>query len=126
MSDEKPPENQEQKQETVKQEVVLEANAKDVEANKIFAVLAYLGILFLIPLLMAKNSPYAKFHTNQGFILFLCWVGIGLIGWIPVIGWLISFVGSIALLVFTIMGIINALQGKMVRLPLIGQYDIYK
>src|SRR5665213_2505647 len=116
MSDEKSPENQ--KRETVTQDVVLEADAKDVEANKIFAVLAYLGILFIIPLLMAKNSPFAKFHTNQGFILFLCWVGIGLIGWIPIIGWLIGLFGSLALLVFTVMGIINALQGKMVRLPL--------
>lgn len=128
MSDEKPPENQEQgqKQETLKQEVVLEADAKDVEANKIFAVLAYFGILFLIPLLAAKSSPFARFHTNQGFILFLAWVVIAMIGWIPILGWLVALFGSIALFVFSIMGIINVLQGKMTKLPLIGQFEIYK
>lgn len=41
----------------------------DVESNKVMAVLSYLGILVLIPLLGAKNSPFARFHTNQGLIL---------------------------------------------------------
>src|SRR5579872_5645967 len=113
MSNEKQPENPE-----LKQEVTLEADAKDVEANKIYAVLAYIGILFLIPLIAAKTSPFAKFHTNQGFVLFLCWIGIGMIGWIPILGWFIAIFGSLALFVFSIMGIIHALQGKMTRLPL--------
>ncbi|MEI8042594.1 MAG: DUF4339 domain-containing protein [Verrucomicrobiota bacterium] len=38
----------------------------DVDKNKIFAVLAYLGILFLVPLLAAKESRFARYHTNQG------------------------------------------------------------
>ena len=41
----------------------------DVESNKAMAVLSYLGILVLVPLLGAKNSPFARFHTNQGLIL---------------------------------------------------------
>ena len=41
----------------------------DVESNKAMAVLSYLGILVLVPLVGAKNSPFARFHTNQGLIL---------------------------------------------------------
>ncbi len=33
------------------------------------AVLAY--IIFLIPLLAAKDSKFARYHTNQGLVLFL-------------------------------------------------------
>ena len=43
----------------------------DIEQNKVFAILAYLGILFLVPLLAAPQSPFARYHTNQGIILFI-------------------------------------------------------
>ena len=53
-------------------------------------------------------------------------VGIasGILLWIPVIGWLISVLLSIALLVFMILGIVNAAQGKAKELPLIGSIKI--
>lgn len=46
--------------------------AADVQNNKVMAVLSYIGILVLIPILAAKESPFARFHANQGLILFLC------------------------------------------------------
>ena len=49
-------------------EIVIVISSKDIEKNKIMAVLAY--IIFLIPLLAAKDSPFAKFHTNQGSSIF--------------------------------------------------------
>ena len=92
------------------------------------AVLAYIGILFLIPLLAAKDSKFARFHANQGLILFLAGIvasiASGILVWIPVIGWLISILLSIALLVFMILGIVNAAQGKAKELPLIGGIKI--
>jgi len=88
---------------------------KDAEDNKIFAVLSYLGVLVLVPLLAKKESKFAMFHAKQGLVL--------LIGWI--IGWLLSFVFvgfivDIALIVFSIWGIVNAATGKYVKLPLVG------
>ena len=41
----------------------------DVQANKLMAVLSYLSWLVLIPIFAAKDSPYARFHVNQGLIL---------------------------------------------------------
>ena len=49
----------------------LEVDAEDADKNKIFGILAYLGILCLIPILVAKDSPFAKYHANQGLVLFL-------------------------------------------------------
>ncbi|NQV00108.1 MAG: hypothetical protein HQ538_05170 [Parcubacteria group bacterium] len=88
---------------------------KDAEENKIFAVLSYLSVLVLVPLLAKKESKFAMFHAKQGLVL--------LIGWI--IGWLLSFVvvGFIVnavLIVFSIWGIVNAATGKYAKLPLIG------
>ena len=100
-------------------------NPADVEKNKIFAILAYLGILFLVPLLAAKESPFAMYHANQGLILFLFAIALGVVGAIPVIG-LISLLGWIPHLIFMVMGIINAANGRMKPLPLIGGITILK
>lgn len=100
-------------------------NPADVEKNKVFAILAYLGILFIVPLLAAKESPFAMYHANQGLVLFLFAVALGIIGAVPVIG-LISLLGWIPHVVFMIMGIINAANGQMKPLPLIGGISILK
>ncbi|MDR1266649.1 MAG: hypothetical protein LBK42_14090 [Propionibacteriaceae bacterium] len=105
--------------------------AADAQQNKAFAVLAYFGLLVLIPLLAAKNSPFARFHTNQG--LTLCIAGIGLSIIVQILsaaglGFLSAILGlaSIAVLVFMIMGIVNAAQGQMKPLPLIGGFKLLK
>ena len=48
-----------------------EYDTQDIQSNKVWAVLAYLGILFFLPLVACKDSRFGKFHANQGFALFL-------------------------------------------------------
>ena len=108
----------------------------DIETNKVFAILAY--IIFLIPLLAAKESPYAKYHTNQGLVLFIAAVvsiiAINILGYIlgfiPILGWivtvLIAMLFPILILVLVIIGIINAANGKAKPLPIIGNITILK
>lgn len=105
-------------------------DANDVANNKIMAVLAYLGILFLVPLLAAKDSPFARFHANQGVLLFITNIAIYIIYFIllmvsPMIGMIagLLFIGT---LVLAILGIINAVKGEMKELPLIGKYRLIK
>lgn len=106
--------------------------AADVEKNKVMGILAYLGILWLVPLLAAKDSPFAKYHCNQGLVLFLAsiagWIVNIILGmvlvFIPVLGWILMFLLHfgliIAILVLAVMGIINAANGVCKPLPLIG------
>jgi uncharacterized membrane protein len=101
-------------------------NPADVEKNKTMAILAY--ILFFLPLLAAKDSPFAMYHANQGLVLFLFSVAVNIVGGIiPVVGWFVVLpVGCIMALVFMVMGIINAANGQMKPLPLIGGINILK
>lgn len=107
---------------------------QDINDNKGMSVLAYIGILFLIPLLACPNSRFARYHTNQGLVLFLLELAIGVVtsifAFIPVIGLIIggllSAVGGIFTLVLMIMGIINAAQGQAKELPLIGKITLLK
>ena len=97
-----------------------------MENNKIMAAISYIWILFLVPLFAAKDDAFARFHANQGLLLFLASIVLGIIGVIPVIGTIIALVGGIVTFVFMILGIINALKGEMKPLPLIGGIEIIK
>ncbi|MDR1523761.1 MAG: zinc ribbon domain-containing protein [Tannerella sp.] len=116
----------------------LTVDPKDVQDNKIMAILAYISILFLVPLLAAKESPFARFHTNQGIIL--CIIGVALNVVIVVLGvilalihpgllvitGILSSICGLGLLALAIIGIINAANGEVKELPVIGKYRILK
>ena len=107
---------------------------QDIYTNKGMSVLAYIWILFLVPLLACPNSRFARFHANQGLVLFLFGIAVSLatfiISVIPVVGWIlgpiIGFVASVFELILMIMGIINAAQGQAKELPLIGKISLLK
>ena len=44
---------------------------RDIADNKLMAILCYLGILWLIPFLAAKESPFVKYHLNQGLLVLI-------------------------------------------------------
>lgn len=79
-------------------------NTEDVNGNKVFGILAYIGILFLVPLFAAKDSQYARFHTNQGLVLFIAEVILNIAAKI-VIG--IFSVASLGLLAVPISIVLN-------------------
>ena len=96
----------------------LEVSADDADKNKVMGILAYLGILCLVPIFVAKDSPYAKYHANQGLVLFLAEFATILITsafvFIPFLGFIVYFLLLLLILVFmvaSILGIINAAAG---------------
>jgi uncharacterized membrane protein len=85
------------------------------------AIIAYLGILVLIPLLTdAKNDPFVKFHTKQGLLVLIGLVLSSIIVVVPVLGWAIGSLIWIASIILMIIGIMNAANGKQEELPLVG------
>lgn len=94
---------------------VNEADKQDIEKNKMMAVLAYLGILVLVPLLAAKDSKFAKFHAKQGLILLIAWVISSVLAFA-----FVGFILYVVCVVFSIWGIVNAATGKYADLPLVG------
>ena len=98
----------------------------DIEDNKAITVLCYLGLLFLIPYLMKQDSPFVKFHSNQGLVLFILALITGAVSKIPFIGWAIGAVCGVFVFVCLIFGIVNVLNGEMKELPLIGRIEILK
>ncbi|MBI5144164.1 MAG: zinc ribbon domain-containing protein, partial [Candidatus Omnitrophica bacterium] len=46
-------------------------NDKEVLEGKPFAILSYLWILCLVPLILKKENRFAMFHAKQGLVLFI-------------------------------------------------------
>jgi uncharacterized membrane protein len=88
-------------------------------SNTGMAILAYLGILVVIPFLTdAKNDQFVKFHIKQGLVLLIIeFVGM-FVYWVPIFGWALWVVT----IVFVVIGIMNASAGKQKELPLIGKF----
>jgi uncharacterized membrane protein len=109
--------------------VAPKAETSDVEQNKPFAIIGYIiPVLFFIPMLAEKKSPFGMFHAKQQLNLLLSGIAVQVVGgMIPTPGWLISFpTGSLVLIAFAIIGIINAAKGEMEQLPIIGGFQIIK
>lgn len=108
------------------EDITMNFDQQDIESTKGLAWLSYLGLLFLIPMLVNKESAYTKFHVNQGLALFIANIVVGVITPIPFIGWIAGSICGVACFVFEIMGIVFALQGKAKRLPIIGKIELIK
>lgn len=73
------------------------------------------GIVFLV---VEKKSGFVKFHAKQSTITFLILLVISLIlGWIPIIGFLILILS----LILWLLLMVKALQGKRYSLPIVGK-----
>jgi len=88
---------------------------QEIEEGKTMAGIAYLGIIgFLIAYLAGKENRFTLYHAQQGLVLAIA----SLLAAVPVIGW---FILSIAIIVLSIMGLINGFSGKVQPLPIIGK-----
>ena len=99
---------------------------EDIESGKLLSVLAYIGILILIPLFCnSKGNKFVKFHTSQAFTLVLVELACAVlirVHILPILFWLISCVA----VVLALIGIYNVIKGEAKELPLIGNYTILK
>ena len=92
---------------------------KEVQEGKIFAVIGYLGILCLIPLLFKKENKFALFHGKQGLILFLGEVALIIVAIIPFLG-VISFFGFLLFGILSLIGMVQALLGNYWKIPIVA------
>lgn len=103
---------------------------RDIQANKLVCGFSYLGILFFLPLVACPNSPFGRFHANQSLIFLIAGIVMTaarkMLSWIWIVGDVLALGISLLYLVFLILSMINAFQGKAKELPLIGHLRLIK
>lgn len=112
--------------------------SNEVQVNKVIFILAYLGILFFLPLVSYPNSKIGRFHANQGLLLLIAsimgQIAVGILSSIVLaISWrllvltsLLSWALAIAIFALAIIGMINANNSVQKQLPIIGKFTIIK
>lgn len=78
------------------------------------------GILFLV---IEKDSKLVRFHAFQSILISAVFIILNMIlGFVPIIGWLISLLLSPVAFILWLVLLYQAFQGKWFKLPLIGDY----
>lgn len=95
---------------------------QEVQEGKIFAVMAYLGILCLLPLLLKKENKFALFHGKQGLVIFIGEIAAMILSIIPFLGWMISFLAFLFFGIISLVGIVQALMGNFFKMPVISNF----
>ncbi len=104
----------------------------EIESGKLMGIFSY--ILAPIPFILEKENKFARYHAKQGMTLFIigvvCAVIISILEAIlgSIIGWIINIVGAIIGVVYVLLcviGIINVLQSKAKKLPVIGNLNFF-
>ena len=90
----------------------------DVIDGKMYAVLAYLSILCIVPLIVKKNNPFVLVHGRQGLVLFVAETAALVIS--IVFPW--AFRPLLFILFgFSFWGMVMAIRGQAVELPIIAR-----
>jgi uncharacterized membrane protein len=93
---------------------------KKPEKNTLMGILAYIGILIIIPFLVAKDDPFVKFHIKQGLVLVIIEIVVWFVGMSLWQLWELFQLINLACIIFSIIGIVNVAQGNEKELPFIG------
>jgi len=76
------------------------------------------GIIFLI---LEKENKFVRFHAMQSLLTFLILSAISIfIGWVPIIGWIISILMFPLWLILWIVLMVKAFNGEKFKLPIVG------
>jgi uncharacterized membrane protein len=79
------------------------------------------GIVFLV---LEKENKFVRFHAMQSLGTFLVlFVILVIIGMIPFIGWVISILISIFMLILWLFLMYKAFKGERYKLPIVGEFS---
>ncbi len=93
--------------------------------KKVTSIFAYLGLIFWLIGFLAGDKEEAKFHLNQGLVLVIANLILGVLAVIPIVG-ILAGIASFVCFIFAIIGIVNAAKDEEKPLPLIGSIQLLK
>ncbi|MBN1793822.1 MAG: hypothetical protein JW844_02530 [Candidatus Omnitrophica bacterium] len=91
-----------------------------IKEGKFFAIVGYIGVLCLIPLLLKKDNRFALFHGKQGLVLFIGWVAAGVLNIVPVLGQIIWVIAAVVFGLLSLAGILQVLMNNYWKMPVVG------
>ena len=96
---------------------------KRSNAAAIAAYITWIGF-FIAIIIGDRTDRFTMHHLNQALVVDLLSLFGGLLVIIPVLGTTVSWIISVAVLAFNVLGVIRAATWSMEPLPLIGNIHI--
>ncbi len=90
------------------------------------AIVAYIIFLFRFFVDGAKDSPFVKFHVNQGLLIAIAYFVVSILGMIPLLGLLLAPIGGLVVFIIHLITLIGAANGQAKKLPLLGDIKLIK
>ena len=91
----------------------------EIVEGKPFALLSYLSILCIIPLVLKKDNDFVLKHAKQGLVIFVGEVAVFIVH--IILGSWILRLGMFILGVMSFIGLIAVLRGRYVDLPFVTE-----
>jgi uncharacterized membrane protein len=115
-----------------------EKSEADLGNHRAMAILAYIPVFVVVPLIFGQQSRFVRYHTNQGFLLFslealrwgvmsVLYTGLPLLFQSHPMLSLFGFINGVISFLFlalAIVGILHVMSGNCEELPGIGKYRV--
>lgn len=91
--------------------------------GKNIAIIAYITLIGLIIAFVQngeKKNSFAAYHIRQSLGLICTSFALALVNIIPILGWIVSILGVIFIMVLWVIGLLNAVNGKEKPIPVLG------
>lgn len=92
-------------------------NFRKVNGITVLALLSYLHVLVLIPMIFGRKSQFVQYHVRQGVILLVFWLLFSFSFYVPLLPWLFA----LYILAAIVLGIYNVFRGLERPLFLMGK-----
>jgi uncharacterized membrane protein len=90
---------------------------------KVVSVLSYLTIVgwLFAYVLNDEKAPLSSFHLRQSLGIYLIFLVIGMLMWIPIVGWVMGILGFLLGIPIWLIGIVSAFREQYDEVPILGK-----
>lgn len=97
-----------------------EVQEQQISEGKFFALVGYISVLCLVPLILKKDNKFALFHGRQGLVLFILEFAAGILKWVPAVGDVVFTLAFVVCGILSVVGILKVLTNEYWEMPLIS------
>lgn len=101
---------------------------EEIDTGKGMAIVCYLNLLVIIPLLFEKSNNFVRYHINQGLSLCLFTIVTGVIKLMLndflLYSYIFAILMALLIIIMMVIGIKNVCSGEEKPLPIIGNFNL--
>lgn len=92
----------------------------DAKTKAIVAHLTLVGWVIALVINMNQKEEYASYYIRQNLGLMLIMIILSILQVIPILGWIVAWIGYVIVFIFWLMSLIWSVSGEMKPVPWLG------